>query len=52
MGEKDPYPTLLGIDWEYENYDVIDLNKELMIFEAKGMQVIQPLDPYEGTRFT
>lgn len=21
MGDKDPYSTLLGIDWEYESYD-------------------------------
>ena len=27
MGDKDPYPTLLGIDWTYENYVVIDLKK-------------------------
>lgn len=52
MGDKDPYPALLGIDWAYENYDVIDLKKELMIFEAEGKRVIQPLDPYQGPRFT
>jgi len=32
MGDKDPYPTLLGIDWEYENYAIIDLKKDFMIF--------------------
>lgn len=52
MGDKDPYPTLLGIDWAYENYAIIDLKKEFMIFEVEGMRVIQPLDPYEGPRFT
>jgi hypothetical protein len=52
MGEKDPYPTLLGIDWAYENFVVIDLKKELMTFEADGMKVTQPLDPYRGPRFT
>jgi hypothetical protein len=36
MGEKDPYPTLLGIDWAYENYVVIDLKKETMTFESDG----------------
>lgn len=51
MGDKDPYPTLLGIDWAYENYAIIDLKKELIIFEVEGMQVIQPLDPYQGPRF-
>jgi hypothetical protein len=33
MGEKDPYPALLGIDWDYYNYVVIDLNKDIMTFE-------------------
>ena len=52
MGDKDPYPSLLGIGCAYKNYVVIDLKKELMIFEAKGLRVIQPLDPYQGPRFT
>ena len=52
MGDKDPYLVLLRIDWTYENYVVIDLKKELMIFEVEGMRVIQPLDPYQGPRFT
>ena len=33
MGDKDPYPTLLGIDWAFDNYAIIDLKKELMIFK-------------------
>jgi hypothetical protein len=51
MGEKDPYPALLGIDWAYENFVVIDIKKELMTFEADGMKVTQPLDPYRGPHF-
>jgi hypothetical protein len=27
MGEKDPYPYLLGIEWAYQNYVVIDVRK-------------------------
>jgi hypothetical protein len=48
MGDKDPYPTLLGIDWDYENYAVISLKKYTMTFEADGIKVVQPLDPYVG----
>jgi len=48
MGDKDPYPELLGIDWAYENYVVIDLNKDTMTFEADRIKVVQPLDPYVG----
>ena len=43
MGDKDPYPTLLGIDWAYDNYAVIYLKKYTMNFEAKGIKVVQPL---------
>ena len=48
IGEKDPYPTLMGIDWAYENYIFIDLKKEIMTFEVVGMKLTQSLDPYQG----
>lgn len=32
MGDKDPYPALLGIDWAYDNYGIIYLKKETMTF--------------------
>jgi hypothetical protein len=51
MGDKDPYPALLGIDWAYENYAVIDLKKDTMTFEADGIKVVKPLDPYVGPRY-
>lgn len=52
MDEKDPYPALLGIDWALYNNAVIDLKKETMAFEVDGTQVVQPLDPYQGPRYT
>lgn len=52
MGDKEPYPTLLGIKRAYKKYVIIELKKELMIFKEEGMWVIQPLDPYQGPRFT
>jgi hypothetical protein len=52
MGEKDSYLDLLGIDWAYENFVVIDLKKEIMTFEAYGMKVTQPLYPYQGPCYT
>jgi hypothetical protein len=51
MGDKEPYPTLIGIDWDYDNYTVIDLKKDTMIFEADGIKVVQPLDPCVGPRY-
>jgi hypothetical protein len=52
MGDRDPYPSLLGIYWSYDNYAVIDLKKDTMTFEADGIKVVQPLDPYVGPRYT
>lgn len=52
MGDKYSYPVLLGIDWANENYVVIYLKKELMIFEVEGLRVIHMLDPYQGPKFT
>jgi hypothetical protein len=47
-----PYPTLLGIDWAFNNYIVFDLKKIRMTFEGDGLRVIAPLDPDEGRRYT
>jgi hypothetical protein len=52
MGEKDSYPTLLGSDWDCENYIFIDIKKDTMNFKSDGMKVTQPLDPYKGPRYT
>jgi hypothetical protein len=52
MGDKDPYLTLLGIDWAYDNYAVIDLKKYTVTFEVDGIKVVQPLDSYVGPIYT
>jgi hypothetical protein len=43
-----PYPTLLGIDWDFNNSTMVDLKKRRMTFEGDGLRVIAPLDPDEG----
>jgi hypothetical protein len=52
MGDKDPYPALLEIDWVYDNYAIIDLKRDTMMFEAYGIKVFYPLDPCLGPRYT
>ena len=47
-----PYPTLLGIDWEFENQSIINLKKKTMSFEGNGIWVIGPLHPTLGPRYT
>jgi hypothetical protein len=43
-----PYPTLLGIDWAFNNSIVDDLKKIRMNFERDGLRFITPLYPDEG----
>jgi hypothetical protein len=42
----------LGIDWAFNNSNVVDLKKRHMNFEKYGLRVITPLDPYEGQWYT
>ena len=43
-----PYPTFLGLDWEFENQAIINLKTRKMTFELGEYRVIMPLDPSEG----
>ena len=52
IDDSNPYPTLLGIEWEMENAAVINLKKRQMNFEGKDLRVIVPLDPSQGERYT
>ena len=45
IDDRNPYPTLLGIEWAIDNDAVINLKNRQMIFEGKGLRVIVPLDP-------
>jgi hypothetical protein len=45
-----PYPTLLGLDWDFDNQDIINLKTRKMIFDSGEYKVIVPLDPLEGGR--
>ena len=47
-----PYPALLGLNWAIDMGSIINLKKRSMVFENRGMQVIVPLDPAEGERYT
>jgi hypothetical protein len=47
-----PYPTLLGIDWDFNNSIVVDLKKIRMTFEGDGLRVITPMDLDEGHKYT
>jgi hypothetical protein len=51
MGDTDPYPALLRIYWEYDNYAIIDIKRDTMKFEEDGIKIFQPLDPCLGPRY-
>ena len=46
-----PYPTLLVLDWAFDNQNIINLNTRKMIFESGEYRVIAPLYPSEGGRY-
>ena len=52
IDDGNPYPSLLGIQWEMENAAVINFKKRHMTFEGKGLRVIIPLDPSQGEWYT
>ena len=44
IDDNTPYPTMLGIDWAFDNQAIINLKKKTMSFEGNGIRVIGPLD--------
>jgi hypothetical protein len=46
-----PYPTLLGLDWAFDNQAIINLKTRKMTFESGDYRVIAPLDPSEEDSF-
>jgi hypothetical protein len=51
MDDSQPYPTLMGLEWEFDNQEIINLKKREMIFEVGDLKVTAPLDPTEGKRY-
>jgi galactose-1-phosphate uridylyltransferase len=51
MDDYYPYPSLLGIDWAFDNNVVLNLKKQQMSFETNTMRVITPLDPNEWDKY-
>ena len=49
--DSNPYPMLLGIDWDIDMNGVINLKKKIMSFEKKLLCVVVLLNPAEGVRY-
>jgi hypothetical protein len=50
MDDTTPYPTLLGLNWTFDNHAIINLKTRKMEFDSGEYRVIAPLDPSEGER--
>jgi hypothetical protein len=48
MDDSNPYPSLHGIYWEFDNNTILNVKKSQMSFEIDTLHVIMPLDPNEG----
>ena len=51
VGDMNPYPTLLGIDWAIDNHTIINFKKMILSFKDEEMRVVSPIDPFEGQRY-
>lgn len=52
VDDNNPYPALLGIDWEFDMNMSINPKKRSMTFEKKELRVIVQLDLAKGARYT
>jgi hypothetical protein len=40
-----PYPSLMGLEWDFDNHVVINLKRREMIFEVGELKVTTLLNP-------
>ena len=52
INDSNPFPTLLGIDWDFNNLTIVKLKKKKMTFEGHNIRIVMPLDPSIGPRYT
>jgi hypothetical protein len=45
VDDSKPYPTLMGLEWAFDNQEIINLKRREMIFEFEDLKVTTPLDP-------
>jgi hypothetical protein len=51
VDNNSPYLAFLGLYWDFNNHNIINLKTRKMIFELGEYRVIVPLDPLEGGRY-
>lgn len=48
VDEINSYPSLLGLDQDFDMDSIINLKRRSMVFKKNGTMVVVPLDPFEG----
>jgi hypothetical protein len=43
MDDSQPYPTIMGLEWAFDNQENINMRRREMIFEAGDLKVTMPL---------
>jgi len=51
VDEIQPYPTIMGLEWDFDNQAIIKLKRREMIFEVIYLKVTAPLDPTKGNKY-
>jgi len=51
MDDNKPYPTLMGLEHDFDNQAIIELKRREMIFEVRYLKVTSSLDPSKGNRY-
>ena len=51
VDDNQPYPTLMGLEWAFDNQAIINLKRQEMIFEVGELKVTTPLDQKEGRQY-
>jgi hypothetical protein len=51
MDDNQPYLALMGLEWTFDNWEIINLKRRGVIFEVRYLKVTTPLDPSEGKTY-
>jgi hypothetical protein len=51
MDDIQPYSSLMGLEWDFENQAIINMKRREIIFEVGDLKFNVPLDMTEGKRY-
>jgi hypothetical protein len=51
LDDSKPYPTLIRLEWDFDNQEIINLKRRDMVYDVGDLKVTTPLDPSQGKRY-